>query len=185
MRRYVPVALAAFVAVAVDQLTKTWAVHRLGPYPGVESIHVIGSLEWRLAYNSGMAFSQGQGKGVLIAAIALGIVLVLLWFVRSVDALWGRMVVGVVIGGALGNLADRAFRPPAPGMTEGFMKGAVIDFISLRWWPTFNVADSCVVVGGILLAILAFRMPDEQPDHSVDQQDRSAPQVDASEVNSG
>lgn len=172
MRRYGVVALAAAIAVAVDQVTKTWAVERLGPYPGVKSIHVIGSLEWRLAYNSGMAFSTGAGRGPLIAAVALCIVGILIWFAKSVEVTWGRVVIGVVIGGALGNLADRAFRPPAPGGVEGFMRGAVVDFIALGWWPTFNVADSCVVVGGILLAILAFRLPDpseggpEGPDDS-------------------
>lgn len=164
MRRYSVVALAAAAVLLVDQLTKSWAVDRLGPMPGIDSIHVIGSLEWRLAYNSGMAFSQGQGRGPLIAVVALGIVAVLLWFARSIEAAWGRVVVGVVIGGALGNLADRAFRPPAPGGVDGFMRGAVVDFISLQWWPTFNVADSAVVVGGILLAILAFRLPDPPDD---------------------
>lgn len=160
MGRYRVIVVAAAIAIAIDQVTKSWAVSRLGPLPGVKSIHVIGSLEWRLAYNSGMAFSQGQGRGPIIAVIAFGIVGILLWFARSVDVTWGRVVIGVVIGGALGNLADRAFRPPAPGGVEGFMRGAVVDFIYLRWWPTFNVADSCVVVGGILLAILAFRLPD-------------------------
>jgi len=160
MKRYTVVALAAAAVLAVDQVTKSWAVQRLGPLPGVKSIPVIGSLEWRLAYNSGMAFSQGQGRGPLIAVVALTIVGILIWFARSVEATWGRVVIGVVIGGALGNLADRAFRPPAPGGVEGFMRGAVVDFIYLRWWPTFNVADACVVVGGILLAILAFRLPD-------------------------
>lgn len=175
MRRYGLVALAAAVALAVDQVTKSWAVDRLGPYPGVKSIHVIGSLEWRLAFNSGMAFSQGEGRGPLIAVVALCIVGILVWFARSVDVTWGRVVIGVVIGGALGNLADRAFRPPAPGGVDGFMRGAVVDFISLRWWPTFNVADSCVVVGGILLAILAFRLPDPSEDETGGEGDGGSP----------
>ncbi len=58
------------------------------------------------------------------------------------------MALGLILGGALGNLADRAFRG------SGFFGGGVVDFIDLQWWPVFNVADSCVVIGGILLVIV-------------------------------
>lgn len=162
VRRYLPLLTTAAAVLVVDQLTKSWAVHRLGPLPGSESIPVIGGLEWRLAFNTGMAFSKGAGMGPWISLAALAIVAALLWFARSVESRWGLAVIGLVVGGALGNLVDRAFRPPLPGTPSGFMRGAVVDFIYTSWWPTFNVADACVVVGGILLAVLAFRLPDHQ-----------------------
>ena len=64
------------------------------------------------------------------------------------------MASGLISGGALGNLLDRAFRGD-----DGFLHGAVIDFIDLQWWPVFNVADACIVVGAILLVIASFRVP--------------------------
>jgi len=91
----------------------------------------------------------------------VAIVVGLVWFARTVPSLWARIIIGVVIGGALGNLIDRMTRLPAPGNPSGFLKGAVVDFIYTSWWPTFNVADAAVVVGGIALAIVAWRMPEE------------------------
>lgn len=143
------------MVVALDQLTKSWAVARLSPPNG--PIHVIGSLEMSLAHNTGMAFSKAQGGGPVIAVVALAIVGVLIWFAQAIHTRAGLVVVGLVIGGALGNVVDRLLRAPAPGQSGGFLRGAVVDFIALRWWPTFNLADSAVVVGGLLLALIAFR----------------------------
>ena len=61
---------------------------------------------------------------------------------------------GLVLGGALGNLVDRAFREGS-----GFLGGAVVDFIDLQWWPVFNVADTAVSVGGVLLVFMASKEP--------------------------
>ncbi len=175
MRRYWPVAAAAALLLLVDQLSKSWAVSSLcsigraqaGCRPNVE----VGlGLELRLAFNQGMAFSQFSDSGPVIGAIALAIVGMLVWFSRHLKGLWPRIVVGIVIGGALGNLADRLFRSPAPGNPEGFMRGAVVDFFWTSWWPTFNVADAAVVVGGLILAVVAWRMPDPQEaDADVDE----------------
>ena len=151
------IAIIVVVVLVADQLTKSWAVSRLSN--DLDGIHIVGSLHLRLAFNSGMAFSRGEGKGKIIGAIALGIVVAMVWFARSVHDTLSRVAIGLVIGGALGNLSDRVFRAGVGGLPKGFLGGRVVDFVYLGWWPTFNVADSCVVVGGILLAIATLRVP--------------------------
>jgi signal peptidase II len=154
---YALIGIIVAVVLVVDQLTKTWAVSRL--QNDFDGIHLVGSLHFRLAYNSGMAFSKGQGRGAIIGAVALVIVAGLLWFARSVEDVLSRVAIGMVIGGALGNVCDRLFRAGVTGVPKGFLGGRVVDFVYVGWWPTFNVADSCVVVGGILLAIATLRAP--------------------------
>jgi signal peptidase II len=149
------IAIIVVVVLLADQLTKSWAVSRLSN--DFDGIHIVGSLHLRLAFNSGMAFSKGEGKGRIIGPIALVIVGAMVWFARSVHDTLSRVAIGLVIGGALGNLCDRLFREGLPH--AGFLGGRVVDFVYVGWWPTFNVADSCVVIGGILLAIATLRLP--------------------------
>jgi signal peptidase II len=85
--------------------------------------------------------------------LALGVVGFLLWQGRTTTSRAGAVALGLILGGALGNLADRAFRG------DGFFDGGVVDFLDLQWWPVFNVADTCVVVGGILLVVVTLRTP--------------------------
>lgn len=66
----------------------------------------------------------------------------------------GATSVGLIAGGAVGNLIDRAFRGD-----DGFLQGAVVDFIDLQWWPVFNIADAAIVVGAVLLVVVSFRIP--------------------------
>ena len=66
----------------------------------------------------------------------------------------GAVSAGLIAGGAIGNLADRAFRGD-----DGFLHGAVVDFIDVQWWPVFNIADACIVVGAVLLVLSSFRNP--------------------------
>jgi signal peptidase II len=143
------------VVVAVDQATKEWALERLS---GGRIVEVVGSLRFALTFNTGMAFSQGDGAniGPIIAVLGLGVVGWLLWSGHSATKL-GALASGLVAGGALGNLVDRALRSGPYGSEAGFLGGAVVDFIDLQWWPVFNVADSGVVVGAILLVIASFR----------------------------
>ena len=164
-RVYLPFAAIALAAIALDQLTKQWAVSRLS---NERAVHLVGSLELRLAFNKGMAFSQGTNRGPLIAAVGVGIVVFLAFYARTVQSRVAVLLMGLVAGGALGNISDRLFRSHG----HGFLGGGVVDFIYLRWWPTFNVADSCVVVGGILLAIWIYR--DGAP-----EQDSGTPGADA------
>lgn len=150
--------LAAFVVVlGVDQATKAWALSALDTCASATRPRAV---DLCLAFNQGMAFSMGTGSGPVIAVVALVIVGVLGASARKVPQLAPRILMGVVAGGALGNIADRAFRAPTAAVEPGFLRGAVVDFLYTSFWPTFNVADSCVVVGGIGLAILLWRMPE-------------------------
>jgi len=139
----VAVAVAA-VVVAVDQVTKTWAVHRLSQGP----IHVVWKLDLELTYNSGSAFSILQGWAPVFVVLAVIAVAVLLHTVGRAQSTALSVALGLVVGGALGNLSDRLLRPD---------HGAVVDFVALHFWPTFNVADACIVVGGALAALLIWR----------------------------
>jgi signal peptidase II len=146
------VVLVIAVAVLVgDQLTKEWALRGLADGP----IDVVGSLRWNLAFNTGTAFSLGsdQGLGPWISLLAIGVVIGLSLGYTSRFRL-GAVAAGLITGGAIGNLADRAFRGD-----DGLLQGAVVDFIDLQWWPVFNVADMAIVVGAFLLVWSTLRAP--------------------------
>ncbi len=152
-----PRRLGTFAAVGglvliIDQLTKHWAVNRLS---NGRVIDVVGSLRFNLLYNTGAAFSLGSGSGMgpWISVIAIGVVVFLALGHTSRFTL-GATAAGLIAGGAVGNLADRALRGDA-----GFLHGAVIDFIDLQWWPVFNIADAGVVVGAALLVLASFKNP--------------------------
>ncbi|HEX8804198.1 MAG TPA: signal peptidase II, partial [Acidimicrobiales bacterium] len=127
---------------AVDQLSKWWAVESL---PG-RTVHVVWTLQLQLAINRGSAFSVAEGRGAVISLLALVIVGVLLRSGRYATRPLPALAIGLVVGGAVGNLSDRAFRAG-----EGFLGGGVVDFLDLQWWPVFNVADAAIVTGAILL----------------------------------
>ena len=135
--------LAAMV-VLVDQLTKDWA---LGALADGRARHVIWTLHWNLTFNSGMAFSKGQGVGPIIALAAVVVVVVIATSVRHSASRTVDVAAGLVMGGAVGNLVDRLFRG------DGWLHGAVVDFIDFQWFPIFNVADIAVNVGGGLFIL--------------------------------
>ncbi len=168
-----PIALAVGVIVA-DQLTKHWALNRLSDD---RVIDVVWTLRFNLAFNRGMAFSQGQGMGPLIAIVAT---LVIVWLILSLRTAGGRLNtfgIGCVIGGAAGLLIDRAFRQ------EAWLRGAVVDFIDFQWFPIFNVADMAINVGAgalILNAILAARRP--EPADDADVVDETDDETDAEDM---
>lgn len=146
------VILAAGVAAAVllvDQITKAWAETALADG---KALHVMWTLRFLLHHNSGMAFSQGLGKGPLIAVVALVVVGFLAWSLRQPRSRLYALCVGLVMGGALGNVIDRLVRAE-----DGFLSGRVIDFIDFQWWPVFNVADMGVVVGAACLMYESWR----------------------------
>ena len=148
-RRWQLHALAAFVIVT-DQLTKWWATNALAD--GEEITGPLGS-GLRLVYNTGSAFSFGAGFGAVFGVVALIVAVAIFWIVRRVEH---RLVVtglALVQGGAVGNVLDRFFRDG-----DGFLSGAVIDFIEVGdWWPVFNVADAAIVVGGFLVVLFGSR----------------------------
>ena len=135
--------------MALDQLTKHWALQALDDGP----IELIGSLRLKLAFNSGTAFSVGEGRGGLISLLGLVVVAVLLRSVASWPGRLPALIGGLVAGGAVGNLLDRLLRDGG----DGVLAGHVVDFIDLQWWPVFNVADIGIVGGALALAVLSFR----------------------------
>ena len=135
-------ALLIGLVILLDQVTKSWAVSALADG---RVIHVIGSLQFSLGFNSGFAFSQGQGMGPLVGAFAIIAVLFLLRAVRKATTQLSAMALCAIVAGALGNIADRIFRG------EGWLHGRVVDFIDVQWWPVFNVADSSITVGACAL----------------------------------
>jgi signal peptidase II len=145
-RRAATVAATSVLALAADQVTKSIALAHLHNRP----VHVIGPFSLSLAYNTGIAFSIGIGLTIPIVLIAVVVVGCLIWFARSTPALPAAVAAGLVLGGALGNLADRFFRGHG---------GGVVDFIASTFWPTFNVADACVTCGCILFALSLLRAP--------------------------
>lgn len=134
----------AAVVVVLDQVTKHWAVTSL---PGRPPVHVLWTLQWNLSFNSGMAFSKGQGFGVVIGVVAVVIAGYIGWLVRRSTSAAATVAAGLVMGGALGNVVDRLFRG------DGWMRGSVVDFIDFQWFPIFNVADMAVNVGGAVFVV--------------------------------
>ncbi len=150
--RNVPLSVVLAVAAAVvvvDQLTKRWALRSLRDG---HIVSVVWTLQFNLTFNSGMAFSRGQGLGPIIGVVAFVVVIVLVGSLARTATGIARVAVGLVIGGAVGNLCDRLFRSGG-----GFLRGRVIDFVDFQWWPVFNVADAAIVIGGVLLFLASAR----------------------------
>ena len=143
------VAVAAFV-LAADIITKALVVTHLRP---AEPVHLLGNvLMLNLLRNSGAAFSVGTGNTIIFTAIAVGVVIYITRTARNLRSVGWAITLGLLLGGALGNLVDRLFRAP------GFLRGDVVDWIELtRYWPVFNLADSSIVCAGVLVVLLALR----------------------------
>ena len=146
--RVAPLSLAvAAIVLALDQVTKHWAVNALSDG---RPRHVLWTLQLNLAFNSGMAFSRGRGLGPVIGVGALVVVVAFVVASAKAEARSSRIAVGMLIGGALGNVSDRLFRG------DGWLHGSVIDFIDFQWFPIFNVADIGVDVGAGLFILTSF-----------------------------
>lgn len=143
-RRPLVLAAVAGVVVALDQATKTWALEALADAP----IDLVWTLRLNLSYNRGAAFGLGKGLAPLLVAGGVALLVVLASFSRSLTGRLPTLALGLVLGGASGNLVDRLFRGH---------DGAVVDFIDLQWWPVFNVADMAIVCGAILLVLTSGR----------------------------
>jgi signal peptidase II len=146
-------ALAAGVFL-LDLVTKLVVVATIEPG---EDIRVLGGLIYLTQLrNIGAAFSFAEGWTIVFSLIAVGVAVVIVRASRRLFSAGWAVALGLVLGGAMGNLVDRIFRDP------GFLRGGVVDFLSAfgpdgRIWPVFNVADSAIVCGGILGALLALR----------------------------
>jgi signal peptidase II len=151
LRRRVAVlaAVAAFV-LAADAITKAVVVAHLRED---QPVHLIGNvlMLW-LTRNPGAAFSVGTGETAVFTVIAFGVIVYIARTARKLYSLGWAIALGLLLGGAMGNLGDRIFRAP------GLFRGDVVDWIAVtRYYPIFNLADSAIVCGGILTVILAMR----------------------------
>jgi len=137
----------AAVVIALDQLTKVWALAALDDGP----IGIVGGVRFHLTYNTAGAFGLGGAAVPFLALAALVLVVVMASSEAMTRSPVLAIAVGLVLGGALGNLADRMFRG------RGWLRGAVVDFIDFRVWPVFNLADSAITCGCLLLLWAAWR----------------------------
>lgn len=136
----------ALLAYGLDQLTKFWVTSTMTLGQVTEVLPPV--LRWYYITNSGAAFSIGEGYtwvfSIVMSVVSIGIIVL----ARKVGSIWWAIAMGMVLGGALGNLTDRLFRPPSFGM------GHVVDFISVPNFAIFNLADSAVVGGVIVICLL-------------------------------
>lgn len=139
----------AVVVLALDQLTKLIAVHLLSDHEPVEVLG--GLLTLRIVRNSGAAFGLAGGATIVFTVVAAAVVIVILRIARRLVSLPWALSLGLLLGGAAGNLGDRLFRGPAP------LRGHVVDFLELPYWPVFNVADSAIVLAGITMVVYTLR----------------------------
>ena len=149
-RGAVLVAVAAFV-LAADAVTKAIVVAHLRPD---QPVHLLGNVfEFWLTRNPGAAFSVGTGETAVFTIIAFGVIVYIARTARKLYSTGWAIALGLLLGGAAGNLGDRIFRAP------GLFRGDVVDWIGVvpRYYPIFNLADSAIVCGGILMVILAMR----------------------------
>jgi signal peptidase II len=151
-RRVVLFAAVALTALVLDVISKAIVVAQLGDRPPVRLLG--GALYLLETRNPGAAFSVGTGATILLTVVALVVIAVIVRAARHMRSIGWSVALGLILGGALGNLVDRLFRSPGPG------RGHVVDWISLfssdgHIWPVFNVADSCIVCGAITAAIVA------------------------------
>lgn len=139
----------AALAYAADVISKVVAVELLSDRPPVTVIP--GVLDLMLVRNSGAAFSIATGLTAVLTVIAVAVCVVVIRVARRLRNPTWAVALGLMLGGALGNLTDRFLRDPGP------MRGHVVDFLALPNWPVFNLADSCVCVAAALIVIQSFR----------------------------
>jgi signal peptidase II len=139
----------AVTVLAADIISKAIVVATLSTRPPVRLLG--GLLTLRVDRNPGAAFSIGTSMTIVFSAIALGVIVFILRTSRRIRSRAWALTLGLLLGGATGNLTDRLLRSPGP------LRGYVVDWIQLPHWPVFNVADSSIVCGGILAVLLAAR----------------------------
>ena len=153
-RRRVGVLMAvAATVLAADAISKAVVVAELSGQPPVRLLG--GLLTLQVMRNSGAAFNIGTSMTVVFTAIAVGVIVFILRTARRLRSLPWAVTLGLLLGGATGNLADRLLRGPGP------LRGYVVDWVELPHWPVFNLADSAIVCGGaiaILLSVIGMRV---------------------------
>jgi len=146
--------LSLFAAFAVfayvfDQLTKLWVTSAMVEGERIPVLPPL--LHWYYIRNSGAAFSIGENVTWVFTIIMVAVSVAILLQLRRLGSAWWALALGLLLGGALGNLTDRLFRPPS------FAMGHVVDFIQLPNFAIFNIADSAVVSSVVIICLLTFR----------------------------
>lgn len=169
----------ATFAYALDLITKLIVVAKLEYHAPID---IFGDwLQFRATRNAGAAFGMGQGLTIVLTVIAGAVVVVILRLARKLNSLPWAIALGLLLGGAFGNLTDRIFRAPS------VFEGHVVDFIAPKHFAIFNLADSAIVVGGCLIVLLSFlglqpdgtREGDERADAAGEPADGAAGEDDA------
>ncbi len=141
--------LIAWAIWLTDFATKSWALANLDSR---NPIKIIGSfLQLTLVKNSGAAFSLAEGATVLFSIFACLVVATIAFFAPKITSKGWSVVLGLALGGIIGNLSDRIFREP------GFFTGHVIDWIELPNWPVFNIADGAIVIAAAIAVVLSIK----------------------------
>ncbi|HEV7629325.1 MAG TPA: signal peptidase II [Streptomyces sp.] len=156
-RRIAVLVTVAALAFALDLITKLIAVAALEHHAPIQVIGTV--LQLDVVRNRGAAFGIGEALTLVLTAIAAVVIVVIARIARKLYSTPWAIALGLLLGGAFGNLTDRVFRSP------GVFQGAVVDFIAPTHFAVFNLADSAIVCGGILIVILSFRGLD--PDGTV------------------
>src|SRR6201997_3127941 len=167
-RRVVLLIAVALFVVAADVISKAIVVARMPDHPPIRLLG--GFLTITLTRNGGAAFSIGTSMTIVFTAIAVGVIVYLLRTARNLRSVGWAITLGLLLGGATGNLLDRIFRAPGP------FQGHVVDWIQLPDWPVFNLADSAIVCAGVLVVLLALRST--RPDGTRPTPEASSPQPD-------
>jgi signal peptidase II len=150
-RRTALLLIAAGVVLVADVVSKVLIVATMEDEQHAPVSVIDGVLRIVYTRNSGAAFSIGTGATLLFTAVAVAVVVVIARQARRLASRRWALSLGLLLGGALGNLTDRLFRSPGP------FRGHVVDWLQLPHWPVFNVADAAIVVGGCLAVLLAAR----------------------------
>jgi len=155
----------AAIVVAADAISKQLVLARLPGHPPVRLLHGLITLD--LTFNAGAAFGVGTSYTAVIALIVCGVIVYIIRTARRLRSLAWTIALGLLLGGAMGNLGDRLFRAPGP------LRGEVVDWINLPHFPwTFNLADASITCAAVLIAVLALRgvrIDGTSPAHAADR----------------
>ncbi|YCH09445.1 signal peptidase II [Arthrobacter sp. alpha11c] len=139
----------AVFAYAFDQLTKLWVTSTMTEGERIPVLPPL--LHWYYIRNSGAAFSIGENVTWIFTIVMAGVSVAILLQLRRLGSAWWALSLGLLLGGALGNLTDRLFREPS------FAMGHVVDFVQVPNFAIFNIADSAVVSGVVIICLLTLR----------------------------
>jgi signal peptidase II len=148
-RRVGVLVAVAITVIALDLISKTIIVATLSHHPPVRLLGGLVTLT--LVRNGGAAFSIGTSMTIVFTLIAAGVIIYIIRIARNLRSTAWAITLGLLLGGAAGNLGDRIFRSP------GWFRGHVVDWIQVPHYAVFNLADSAICCGGALVVLLALR----------------------------